>query len=125
MSSKAFACVGVDRYRDVIVNMRAAPHMGLGEHIFEVQLHVRTFFDDQPNGGARILRMSDDLVGLSKLPLAQRRYLSSSRCSTGGTYCTCFVCRARELHVIRPPLLQLDPPEISVPALEPLAGASK
>lgn len=43
--------------------MRAAPHMGLGDHIFEVQLHVRTFFDDQPNGGARILRMSDDLVG--------------------------------------------------------------
>lgn len=47
----------------MIVNMRAAPHMGLGDHIFEVQLHVRTFFDDQPNGGARILRMSDDLVG--------------------------------------------------------------
>ena len=48
----------VCRYRDVIVNMRAAPHMGLGDHIFEVQLHLTSFFEEQPNGGARILRMS-------------------------------------------------------------------
>ena len=44
-------------YRDVLLNIRAAPEIGVGDHIFEVQLHLDVFEKNQQNGGAKILRM--------------------------------------------------------------------
>ena len=44
-------------YRDVLLNLRPNPQLGLGGHIFEVQLHVDAFYAYPQNGGALAMRM--------------------------------------------------------------------